>query len=348
MKAQLKLLAISCLLVSISFCVFGQGTLTPPGAPAPTMKTLAQIEPRTLITSVPFSISAPGSYYLTTNLTTTVSNAILINANGVTLDLNGFTISSTVANAANGGTAILISSGRSDLTIYNGHIRGGVTNNGSGLYSGSGFSQGIVYTGVVPNNVRVSGVSVAGVLSTAIHIGNYNSSVAESCTVQTAGGGGIGACTIKGCVAMDCHSDAIFGNQVSDSRGASDDYYGISAETAVNCRGYSETSIGIASRTAVSCYGYSASGTGLSADTAQACFGVTDGDAGFGVRAWVANGCFGYNYAGGTGLWAPKLAVGCYGYAASGTGLSSYIANSSLGETSSGVAQAITHKYNMP
>src|SRR4026209_1014558 len=122
MKAQLKLPAISCLLVSISFCVFGQGTLTPPGAPAPTMKTLAQIEPRTLITSVPFSISAPRSYYLTTNLTTTVSNAILINANGVTLDLNGFTISSTVANAANGGTAILISSGRRDLTIYNGHI----------------------------------------------------------------------------------------------------------------------------------------------------------------------------------------------------------------------------------
>ena len=29
--------------------VFAQGSLTPPGAPAPTMKTLAQIEPRTPI-----------------------------------------------------------------------------------------------------------------------------------------------------------------------------------------------------------------------------------------------------------------------------------------------------------
>jgi hypothetical protein len=29
-----------------NFSAFGQGSLTPPGAPAPTMKTLQQIEPR--------------------------------------------------------------------------------------------------------------------------------------------------------------------------------------------------------------------------------------------------------------------------------------------------------------
>jgi hypothetical protein len=40
-----------------------QGSLTPPpGAPAPTMKTLDQIEARTPISSAPFTISAPGSY----------------------------------------------------------------------------------------------------------------------------------------------------------------------------------------------------------------------------------------------------------------------------------------------
>jgi hypothetical protein len=42
------------------------------------------------------------------------------------------------------------------------------------------------------------------------------------------------------------------------------------------------------------------------------------------------------------------LAIGCVGYAYSGTGLSAYIANSCRGSTSIGTAQAITFKYNMP
>ena len=55
---------------------FGQGSLTPPGAPAPTMKTLSQIEPRIIINAAGtpgdssnlFNITQPGSYYLTTNI----------------------------------------------------------------------------------------------------------------------------------------------------------------------------------------------------------------------------------------------------------------------------------------
>src|SRR5215831_11960234 len=125
MKIKLTVLVTCSLLFAVSFRVLAQGSLTPPGAPAPTMKTLTQIEPRTPISSLPFTINTPGSYYLTTNLNTTVSNAIVIATSGVTLDLNGFTLSSTVANAANGGTAILINSGLSELTILNGHIRGG-------------------------------------------------------------------------------------------------------------------------------------------------------------------------------------------------------------------------------
>src|ERR1022692_511095 len=100
---------------------FAQGSLTPPGAPAATMKTLTQIEPRTPISSVPFTISTPGSYYLTTNVTATTSNSIFINTNGVTLDLNGFTIASTVSSAAAGGAAILLGDALNDITILNGH-----------------------------------------------------------------------------------------------------------------------------------------------------------------------------------------------------------------------------------
>src|SRR6266436_4671626 len=69
--------------------LFAQGSLTPPGAPAPTMKTLQQIEPRTPISSVPVSILNSGSYYLTDNLEVSYGDAIFISANNVTVDLNG-------------------------------------------------------------------------------------------------------------------------------------------------------------------------------------------------------------------------------------------------------------------
>jgi hypothetical protein len=72
-----------------------QGSLTPPGVPAPTMKSLSQIEPRTAITSAPYTISSAGSYYLTTNITVSTGDAITISASEVTLDLNGFAITGT-------------------------------------------------------------------------------------------------------------------------------------------------------------------------------------------------------------------------------------------------------------
>ena len=77
-----------------------QGSLTPPGAPAATMKSLDQVEARTPILSAPFTITNSGSYYLTANLTVSINCGITILASGVTLDLNGFTISSTAASPA--------------------------------------------------------------------------------------------------------------------------------------------------------------------------------------------------------------------------------------------------------
>jgi hypothetical protein len=58
----------------------------------PTISLLAQ-DPRTPISSLPYKITAPGSYYLTANLTATGNGAgITISANNVTLDLNGFAL----------------------------------------------------------------------------------------------------------------------------------------------------------------------------------------------------------------------------------------------------------------
>src|SRR5438876_7767498 len=96
----------ACGCVLVSHFAFAQGSLTPPGPPGPTMKTLAQIEPRVPIGSMPFAIIAPGAYYVTTNLAgPSAANGITINADNVSLDLGGFSL----RGATNSLKAIVVS-----------------------------------------------------------------------------------------------------------------------------------------------------------------------------------------------------------------------------------------------
>ena len=345
MKINLPITGLSLGLLS-ALNAFGQGALTPPGAPGPTMVTLSQIQPRTPISSVPFTISQPGSYYLTTNVTVSTGNAITISTNGVTLDLNGFTISSTAASAT--GYGILINSGLRNLTIGNGFIQGGVTNNGSGVYNGSGFSYGIAYSGSVPVNVLVSRISVSGCYNYGIYLYNGDSTVVEFCTVRTVGSFGIFASTIKQSSAVDCGASAIYGDQVSDCRGqCSNVGYGVFGYLTQNCAGYSNSGTGLyAYTTAVNCYGYSYSytgldavnalnsdgnsvnGSGLEAINAQNCYGYCSGSgSGYGIYADDAQNCFGSSGGSGDGIYVIYIASNCFGYCASGTGVNAFIAN---------------------
>jgi hypothetical protein len=187
----------------------------------------------------------------------------------VTLDLSGFTIASTDPSAA--GTGILINSGLCDLTICNGHIRGGVTNNG-GVYTGSGFGSGIFG---FPQTLRVSGISVSGCLNNGIYLANGDSTVVESCIVRTVGIFGIVATIIKTSEARDCGGNAITGDQVTDCRGesTSGSGYGLYANNAQNCGGTSNSNHGLSASIAQNCYGFSSSGIGLYALVGNSCGG---------------------------------------------------------------------------
>jgi hypothetical protein len=307
------------------------------------MKTLQQVEPRTPISSAPFTINQPGSYYLTTNLTVSSGNAIVIATNGVTLDLNGYTIRST-PNPAD-GTAILIQGGLRNLAILNGNIEGGVTNN-AGTYSGPGFGFGIYYDtyGTAPRAVRVSGINVSGCRYHGIHVGNGDSTVVESCAVQTVGFYGIAASVVKNCTALECGSRAIEGDTVSDCRGESTGGSGVAASTALNCRGTSTSASGVVARTALNCRGTSTSGYGVYADIAQSCYGYSGGS-GYGVYATrTAIGCYGESISGPAGLFAQNAAF-CVGRRFGGRAIWATIANGCYAAEGT---NSITYPYNMP
>ncbi|MFN2622346.1 MAG: hypothetical protein ABR611_05820 [Chthoniobacterales bacterium] len=138
------------------------------------MKALDQIEPRTAIESVPFNITQSGSYYLTKNLNFSAAsgNAITITVSNVTLDLMGFTLSSTSAVTEDG---IHINGGVRNVAVRNGVIAGNtvVTISGAAptqnwLVAAAGFNIGIngsvspTPTGRNFNDLRISGCRTVG------------------------------------------------------------------------------------------------------------------------------------------------------------------------------------------
>ncbi len=180
-------------LLSLSFCLFqfqalAQGPLTPPGPPGSTLRTLEQIEPRVPLSGNSIQITAPGSYYLTSDVGSGgMTTGITISADNVTLDLNGFSVIGNGTLFVNG---IDLTGTPHNIVIKNGTVRNWGS---SGIDMHAGSHCRIV-------NVRATDNSGAG-----IHAGA--DLVVKDCTTSRNLGWGIipgYGTVVENCIANHC------------------------------------------------------------------------------------------------------------------------------------------------
>jgi hypothetical protein len=150
----------------------------PPGPVAGTMKTLDEVEPRTPLfqADVPITITEPGSYYLTENLVNLAAESmsvVRIDADNVSLDLNGFTIDANETSLAIFTRGVSVAFGRQHATIRNGHIRRA--------------RRGVDADGA--SNIRIESLQI-GPAASGVGIGPGDSCVVSDCLI-TGGGGGV-------------------------------------------------------------------------------------------------------------------------------------------------------------
>jgi parallel beta-helix repeat protein len=169
------------------------GPLDPPAPPA---STDGVREPGMPVSSIPFSATVPGRYYLTRDLTiASASSGVTIFANDVTLDLNGFTLHG-IAGSING---VLISGAHSGIAIMNGNIRGWF----NGIDASNGSFTRISNVGVFDGGISPNDGSY-GILA-----GPY--SIIEDCRVSNNKAIGIRAenSTVRGCTLTNNGNEGI-------------------------------------------------------------------------------------------------------------------------------------------
>lgn len=290
--ATLVLAALSCAAVG--------GPVDPPTGPiSPTYKSLGEIEPRIAITSLPFTINTPGSYYLAASLSAPTNvGGIFINASDVTIDLNGMTL----RGVAGTGKGISTATNQANITVRNGALAG---------WGAGGISLSSV-NGAVIDHVRVYQTGSTGI---AIGAGG----MVSSCVVRECSGYGIytayythvSDCNAAGCLDdnIHCSSNAAVSNCQSSDSGGTGIYAGgasiVTSCLATNC---SDAGIIVSSRSTVSNCNTYGNDSG----------GIVLGD------TCTATGCSTYSQFSGPGIYAQNVChvTNCSSSANSADGIS--------------------------
>ena len=266
-----------------------QGPLTPPGAPAASMRTLTEIEPRTRLESLTgdstalYVINSPGSYYLSVGNVAGVNGkaAIAVNANGVSIDLNGFSLIG-VGGSTRG---IEVRGAYANFAVRNGGIR---------FWGAAGIG---LSTANAPNGVVIENLTIATVGGAGIDLTGGNAVTVSRCSITGAAagiligsaGGAVHACAVSNLAGGGAQSYGIFAGSVTDcdvntlTGSSASDCYGISARIAQGCSvtgidsGGSGISIGIQADTVTGCavtsIGLTGSGVneGIGGNSVSAC-----------------------------------------------------------------------------
>ena len=237
MKNYLSALILFLFCAGLIPSSFGQGSLNPPGPPSPSMKTLdqldAKLEKRIPISSIPVTITAPGSYYLTGNLTSpTDQPAITINSSNVTVDLMGFSLGFSATGLGSGSaTGIFAPSSTQNVTVRNGFVDAwlnGVVLEGRGARVEQLMVRGNAVSGI---SVGASGIVVDCIATANGGVGIRTSAqgLIHRSTARDNGGNGLE--TGVGGLVTECTSGDNLGDGINVGEGS----------TVQGCNAYSNT-----------------------------------------------------------------------------------------------------------
>lgn len=257
----------------------------PPGPITPTGKTLIEVEPRIALSQSTVggpqtvSITSPGSYYLTGNVSATaLGPSISITASNATLDLRGFTVN---GRATPGSNAIDVVG--NNVTIRDGSVQGagGVGINAPGAIGFIGQGLRVFLNGgngiVAGDTAQLSGTIARGNGGGGIVLGAAANVVDTTVRLNSGTGLDVGTCSV-----VDRVVSAGNGGQGIAAAANSNILQSVACSNTLNgFRITSSTTLSFCTATSNGAAGFATTNALDAACTLNSCSAVTNGGVGF-------------------------------------------------------------------